>query len=96
MTIGNSFLPLHLVNDESAKVKGSWDSIHVVEVSERASTKTASYKLTSTIMLTLVHGKPTLGKMQLGGSLTRQVHSHSQPTFLVALIHDLAANPDPF
>lgn len=63
------------INEDSAKVKGGWDSIHVVEVSElgSGSTKMGSYKLTSTITLSLVYSKPALGKMALGGSMTRQM-----------------------
>ncbi|KAJ3329896.1 hypothetical protein HDU76_006928 [Blyttiomyces sp. JEL0837] len=59
------------VNDESNKVKGSWDSIHVVDVQEKKG-RTAHYKLTSTIILNLLHSRPQLGDMKLAGSLTRQ------------------------
>jgi len=47
---------------------GSWDSIHVFEASERG--RQAHYKLTSTVMLHISHD--SVGKMELGGSLTRQ------------------------
>merc|ERR1712079_757639 len=49
---------------DSKKIKGCWDSIHVVEVQEKSSGRSAHYKLTS---------KPRSGTMNLGGSLTRQV-----------------------
>lgn len=57
--------------DQSKKgqpMKGTWDSIHVVEVHEHK--KTAHYKLTSTCMLSIE--TDTAGRVSLGGSLTRQ------------------------
>ncbi|GAA5912379.1 hypothetical protein JCM6882_002575 [Rhodosporidiobolus microsporus] len=67
----------------------SWDSVHVFESSERG--RTASYKLTSTVMLYMTkplkpgqgqqgaEGAPTTeGEVQLGGSMTRQ-HELSAP-----------------
>lgn len=59
--------------DGSKKIKGCWDSIHVVEVQEKSSGRTAHYKLTSTAMLWLQTNKTGSGTMNLGGSLTRQV-----------------------
>lgn len=53
------------------KIKGCWDSIHVVEVQEKS--RSAHYKLTSTSMLWLQTNKVGSGTMNLGGSLTRQV-----------------------
>jgi len=58
---------------DSKKIKGCWDSIHVVEVQEKSSGRSAHYKLTSTSMLWLQTNKPRSGTMNLGGSLTRQV-----------------------
>ncbi|XP_002737702.2 F-actin-capping protein subunit beta isoforms 1 and 2-like [Saccoglossus kowalevskii] len=59
--------------DGSKKIQGCWDSIHVVEVSEKPSGRSAHYKLTSTAMLWLQTNKSGSGIMNLGGSLTRQV-----------------------
>ncbi|KAG8227569.1 hypothetical protein J437_LFUL000669 [Ladona fulva] len=59
--------------DGSKKIKGCWDSIHVVEVQEKTSGRSAHYKLTSTVMLWLQTNKDGSGTMNLGGSLTRQV-----------------------
>lgn len=59
--------------DGSKKIKGCWDSIHVVEVQEKSSGRSAHYKLTSTAMLWLQTNKQGSGTMNLGGSLTRQV-----------------------
>uniref|UniRef100_A0A0L8HAV5 F-actin-capping protein subunit beta n=1 Tax=Octopus bimaculoides TaxID=37653 RepID=A0A0L8HAV5_OCTBM len=59
--------------DGSKKIKGCWDSIHVMEVQEKSSGKTAHYKLTSTVMLWLLTTKESSGTMNLGGSLTRQI-----------------------
>ena len=38
---------------DTEKIKGCWDSIHVVEVLEKAQGRSAHYKLTSTVMLWL-------------------------------------------
>jgi len=59
--------------DQSKKgqpMKGSWDSIHVVEVQDKK--KNATYKLTSTVMLNLETETATTGQVNLAGSLTRQ------------------------
>jgi len=58
---------------DSKKIIGCWDSIHVVEVQEKSSGRSAHYKLTSTSMLWLQTNKPRSGTMNIGGSLTRQV-----------------------
>jgi capping protein beta len=55
---------------KKSPVKGAWDSIHVVEVIDRA--KAAHYKLTSTIMLSLTTQANNAGSVSLAGSLTRQ------------------------
>ncbi|KAL7408894.1 F-actin capping protein beta subunit [Mrakia frigida] len=57
---------------------GSWDSIHVFEAHERG--RTASYKLTSTVMLQLV-SKSAEGEenVELAGSLTRQTDLDNVP-----------------
>ncbi|ORX68221.1 F-actin capping protein, beta subunit [Linderina pennispora] len=61
------------VNDGTVRAKGSWDSIHVIEVLEKG--RQAQYKLTSTVMLYTV-ASGTRGDRQneinLSGSLTRQ------------------------
>ncbi|XP_058802174.1 F-actin-capping protein subunit beta [Phymastichus coffea] len=59
--------------DGSKKIKGCWDSIHVVEVQHKSMSRHAHYKLTSTAMLWLQTNKSGSGTMNLGGSLTRQV-----------------------
>lgn len=59
--------------DGSKKIKGCWDSIHVVEVQEKSSGRMSHYKMTSTAMLWLQTNKQGSGTMNLGGSLTRQV-----------------------
>jgi len=58
-------------SDGSRGIKGCWDSIHVIEVTERPQMKTANYKLTSTVMLWLQTSSTKMGLMNLGGSLTR-------------------------
>jgi len=51
-------------------MKGTWDSIHVVEVKDNK--KNGHYKLTSTVMLGIETETAGTGKVNLGGSLTRQ------------------------
>lgn len=53
---------------------GYWDSIHVVEVNETSSSK-ATYKLTTTVMLSMNVVKEEVGETLLAGSLTRQSES---------------------
>lgn len=50
---------------------GSWDSIHVFECKEK--TRSASYKLTTTVMMWLQTNNKTSGLVNLGGSLMRQM-----------------------
>lgn len=52
--------------------KGSWNSIHVVEAVESEDKKTATYKLTTTVMLHIGVEKNDVGDTLLAGSLTRQ------------------------
>lgn len=66
------------VGDGSKKVRGTWDSIHVVEVQDKSSGRNAHYKLTSTVMLWLQTNKAVSGSMSLAGSLTRQTEMDSQ------------------
>jgi len=59
--------------DQSKKgqpMKGTWDSIHVVEVKDTK--KTSHYKLTSTVMLSIDTETDSTGSVNLSGSLTRQ------------------------
>jgi hypothetical protein len=79
--------------------KGCWDSIHVVEVVQTAANK-ASYKLTTTVMLSMSVAKEEVGNTNMSGSLTRQVslslsisneyNTPSHPCFHRARIHALS------
>uniref|UniRef100_A0A5F9DG71 F-actin-capping protein subunit beta n=1 Tax=Oryctolagus cuniculus TaxID=9986 RepID=A0A5F9DG71_RABIT len=74
--LGHGFAGVILIKKAgggSKKIKGCWESIHVVEVQEKSSGRTAHYKLTSTVMLWLQTNKSGSGTMNLGGSLTRQM-----------------------
>jgi len=51
-------------------MKGSWDSIHVLDVNEKKTQ--ATYKLTSTVMLSIETQTDQTGLVSLSGSLTRQ------------------------
>lgn len=65
-------LRIKKAGDGSKMISGCWDSIHVVEMQEKTTGRTAHYKLTSTAMLWLQTNKQGSGTMNLGGSLTRQ------------------------
>eukprot|EP00937_MAST-01D_sp_MAST-1D-sp2_P003539 g3539.t1 len=52
--------------------EGTWESIHVMEVKEQPGGKRATYKLTTTVMLSMKVDKDTIGDSNLSGSLTRQ------------------------
>jgi len=59
--------------DQSKKgqpMKGTWDSIHVVEVNDQRNR--AHYKLTSTVMLSIETTTEASGTVSLSGSLCRQ------------------------
>lgn len=69
---GNGFAGVVLFKktlDDEDRTPGSWDSLHVFEVSD--GTRTSTYKLTSTVMLSLGK-KENNSNLQLAGSLTRQ------------------------
>ncbi len=57
---------------------GCWDSIHVVEVIDNKKDGKATYKLTTTVMLSMVIDKDAVGEANLSGSLTRQKESASK------------------
>ena len=56
--------------DGSQNIPGSWDSIHVFEVVEKADG--FNYRLTTTVMLWLQTKSESSGLLSLGGSLQRQ------------------------
>lgn len=56
----------------------NWDSLHVFEI-EINGRRSATYRLTSTVMLDLSDKNDKIGKLDLAGSLTRQ-HERSMPT----------------
>ena len=51
---------------------GTWDAIHVVEVTEGEAGKPSHYKLTTTIILSLNHTSKGAGDNKVAGHLTRQ------------------------
>lgn len=52
---------------------GSWDSIHVFDAQDR--TRTAHYKLTSTVILSLGTSSPSISALDLSGNMVRQVEA---------------------
>jgi capping protein beta len=57
----------------SNRSSGSWDSIHVFDATDRA--RTAHYKLTSTVILSLGTDSEALGGLDLSGNMVRQVEA---------------------
>ena len=51
---------------------GAWDSVHVFEVNELQTKRSAVYKLTSTVILKLGLQSTAVGGLDLAGNLTRQ------------------------
>ncbi|KAI0873020.1 F-actin-capping protein subunit beta [Hypoxylon argillaceum] len=58
-------------SSSSSSSEGTWDSIHVFEAIDRA--RFTQYNLTSTVILSLSTGTPSLGDMDLSGNMTRQI-----------------------
>lgn len=75
--------------DESKRIKGCWDSIHVFEAAEKDGSRAVHYKLISTVMLWLETTKKNSGTMNLGGSLTRQIELDAQVTDLSSHIPNI-------
>jgi capping protein beta len=51
--------------------KGTWNSIHIIEVQEESASK-ATYKLTTTILLDMGFENDGVGSTNMSGTLTRQ------------------------
>lgn len=60
-----------VVATPTGKSEGGWDSIHVFESIDHS--RTAHYKLTSTVILRLSTASDALGDMDLSGNMTRQI-----------------------
>jgi capping protein (actin filament) muscle Z-line, beta len=65
---------------------GNWNSIHVVEAVETEGAKSATYKLTTTVMLSMNIDKQEFGETLWSGTLTRQVFSIDDVECVVLLI----------
>ncbi|KAK0657427.1 F-actin-capping protein subunit beta [Cercophora newfieldiana] len=62
---------LKKASPQGGSSEGVWDSIHVFEASERG--RTSSYRLTSTVILSLATKGSLLGELDLSGNMTRQL-----------------------
>ena len=76
MCVSSQLAPPHVILTRVAvsrtpKSSGSWDSIHVFDAQDRA--RTAHYKLTSTVILSLGTDSEALGGLDLSGNMVRQV-----------------------
>ena len=80
---GESFGACFLIHKDVEEKKGGlergwWDSIHVFEVTEDAKKGTFNYKLTSTVMVSMVIKDATVGQVDLSGNMTKQEVSTHQ------------------
>ncbi|KAG2522921.1 hypothetical protein BBO99_00006343 [Phytophthora kernoviae] len=71
------FLVKKDVLDQRFVEKGSWNSIHVIEVQEGSDVvdkgvKKAMYRLTTSVLLDMKVNRPELGDLTMDGTLTRQ------------------------
>jgi len=69
--------------------KGWWDSIHVFEVTEDSKKGFFNYKLTSTVMVSMVIKDSTVGQVDLSGSMTKQESKRQQVTASATHISNL-------
>lgn len=75
---------------------GAWDSIHIVEVNDRAPDGKANYKLTTTVMISMDVHKTQVGDSNLSGSLTRMAEkiapvdaTHTHVANIGSMIEDM-------
>jgi len=73
LTLSFIFFPSFLdVTEKKRSVSsGCWDSIHIVEARD-AGNGEGKYKLTTTVMLSMIVPDSEAGEVNLSGSLTRQ------------------------
>ena len=61
------------VNDLKGIDKGIWDSINVVDVKLDPSNKSATYKVTTSVIMEMAVKTPDAGEIILSGSLSKKV-----------------------
>jgi capping protein beta len=71
------FLIKKKVDSDRYVKSGCWDSIHVVEAVESDDKSRATYKLTTTVMLSMIVDKADVGETNWSGTLTRQAELNS-------------------
>jgi hypothetical protein len=69
----NNYTLTQIAVSPTSSSSGSWDSIHVFDAQDRA--RTAHYKLTSTVILSLGTDSEALGGLDLSGNMVRQVEA---------------------
>jgi len=74
---GDAFGACFLIHKDVEEKKGGldrgwWDSIHVFDVREDSKKGTFVYKLTSTVMVSMVIKDASVGQVDLSGSMTKQ------------------------
>lgn len=75
---GAALFKKHSEQKAAGNDSANWDSIHVFEI-EPNGRRSATYRLTSTVMLDLQDSNSKIGKLDLAGSITRQ-HERNMAT----------------
>ncbi|ODQ67514.1 F-actin capping protein, beta subunit [Nadsonia fulvescens var. elongata DSM 6958] len=87
----SSFAGVVLLKKKSNNGSGAWDSIHVFEFDSNKR-NSATYRITSTVILDMVKESQTVGKLNLSGNLTRQLEKElpvDEPTSHISNIGTL-------
>lgn len=90
----SGFNACFLVKKELQEVQqikhGNWDGIHIVNCTLNEETKKATYRITSTVMITMDSSFEDIGQMSLAGSCAKTAEQS------VNLPSDFGTNPDSF
>jgi len=71
-SFGACFLIHKDVGAQKGMTNGVWDSIHVFQVEQSQKKNTFEYKLTTTVMVSMVVNNDKVGSVDLSGSMTQQ------------------------
>ncbi len=85
-----SFLVKKELNDVNSIKYGNWDAIHIVNCTINHAAKKATYRVISTVMITMEAATQELGQMTMAGSCAKNTEQ------TVALSADFGTNPDAF
>uniref|UniRef100_A0A7S4UMP0 F-actin-capping protein subunit beta n=1 Tax=Alexandrium monilatum TaxID=311494 RepID=A0A7S4UMP0_9DINO len=89
-----AFLIRKELADAPGVSKGSWDSVHVLEIRELPNSNYVEYKLSTSVLLHLESSEQQSGETELGGLVTRQAetrrdvrkgHTHGEDFHLLTI-----------